>query len=115
MTAFVTIIVDAAENIWKAQNSAFLLRSFDGIVEINDENITPSNHLAIKRGDSVVLVSYQKGLITATETEIISNDIQPGDKIVIGYIGQTSKTQTANNRGGGMMGGGMGGPGGGPM
>ena len=115
MTAFVTIIVDAAENTWKAQNSAFLLRNFNGIVEVDDETVTPSNHLAIKRGNSVVLIPYKKGLTTATETQIISDEIQSGDKIVIGYVGQASKTQNANNRGGGMMGGGPGGPGGGPM
>ncbi len=115
MTAFVTIVVDAAENTWKAQNSAFLLRSFDGIVETTDQGITPSNHLAIKRGNSIILVPYKKGLTTATETEIISDEIQSGDKIVIGYVGQASKNKTTNNRGGGMMGGGPGGPGGGPM
>lgn len=115
MTAFVTIIIDAAENTWKAQNSAFLLRNFDGIIETNDETITPSNHLAIQRGGSVILIPYEKGLTTATETEIISDEIQFGDKIVIGYVGQASKTKTTNNRGGGMMGGGPGGPGGGPM
>ena len=103
MTAFVTIVVDAAKNAWKAQNSAFLLRDFGDIIETNDESITPSNHLAIKRGDSLILIPYTKGLTTATETQIISDEIQEGDKIVIGYTGQKSKTQT--NRGG-MMGGG---------
>jgi hypothetical protein len=104
MTAFVTITVSAAENVWKAQNSAFLLRDFGDIIETNDESITPANHLAIKRGDSIVLIPYSKGLTTATETQIISDDIHDGDKIVVGYTGQKTKRSTTNNRGG-MMGG----------
>ena len=106
MTAFVTITVNAAENAWKAQNSAFLLRDFGDIIETNDETITPENHLAIKRGSSVILVPYTKGLATATETQIISDEIQDGDKIIVGYSGQKSKRTSSNNRGGGMMGGG---------
>ena len=104
MTAFVTITVNAAKDAWKAQNSAFLIRSFDGIVETNDEKITPANHLAIQRDGKIILVPYTKGLATATETQIISDEIQNGDKIVIGYMGQKSKTKS-NGRGGGMMGG----------
>ena len=109
MTAFVTITVNSAKDTWKAQNSAFLVRSFDGIVETKDESITPQNHLAIMREGKVILVPYTKGLATATETQIISDEIMVGDKIVIGYMGQKSKIKTSG-RGGGMMGG----PGGGP-
>ena len=104
MTAFVTITVNAAKDAWKAQNSAFLIRSFDGIVETEDKSITPSNHLAIQRNGKIVLVPYAKGLATATETQIISDGIENGDKIVIGYMGQKSKTKSSG-RGGGMMGG----------
>ena len=119
MTAFVTIIVNAARDTWKVQNSALLLRSFDGIVETDDESVTPANHLAIKRGSKIILVPYTKGLVTATETQIISDDLEEGDKVIIGYMGQQKKTtsRNANNRGG-MMGGAPGGgaPGGGrPM
>lgn len=102
MTAFVTIIVNSATDTWKAQNSAFLIRSFDGIIETNDENITPKNHLAVQRDGKVILVPYTKGLATATETQIISDEIQEGDKIVIGYMGQKTKSQ--QNVRGGMMG-----------
>ena len=105
MTAFVTIIIDSAKDTWKAQNSAFLVRSFDGIIEVSDESINPKNHLAIKRGDSVILIPYKKGLVTATETEIISDEIKEGDKIVIGYAGQKSKNSNQKNNRGGMMGG----------
>ena len=109
MTAFVTITVNAAKDTWKAQNSAFLIRSFDGIVETHDESVNPNNHLAIMREGRVILVPYKKGLATATETQIISDEIQSGDKIVLGYMGQKSKTTTNNNRRGGMMGGPAGG------
>jgi hypothetical protein len=111
MTAFVTITVNEAKDAWKAQNSAFLIRSFDGIIETEDKAITPNNHLAIMRNGKIILVPFAKGLATATETQIISDDIQLGDKIVIGYVGQKSKTKS-NNRGGGMMGGPGGGAGG---
>ncbi len=111
MTAFVTIVVNSATDTWKAQNSAFLLRNFDGIVEVTDDKIKPTNHLAIKRGNEIVLVPYTKGISTATETQIISDEVKEGDKIVIGYVGQVATKRSGNNqRGGGMMGG----PGGGP-
>ena len=108
MTAFVTIIVSEKNDIWKVQNAALLLRSFEGIVE-DAGDATTKTHLAIKRGDTVSLVPYEKGLVTATETEIISEDIVSGDRIVVGKTGQTS---TTSNKTGGNRRGGMGGPGG---
>ena len=105
MTAFVTIIIDAAKDAWKAQNSGFLLRSFDGIVEVPNADIKPENYLAIKRGKDVVFVLYTKGLVTATDTQIISDEIMEGDKIIVGYVGQTSKAKKSTQRNGGMMGG----------
>lgn len=116
MTAFVTIVVDAASDAWKAQNAAFLVRSYKNLFENLDESISPTTHLAILRGNEVVFVKYQKGLSTATETQIISDDVQAGDKIIVGYIGQTTTTSANNNKRGGMggPGGGPGGPGG-PM
>lgn len=107
MTAFVTIIIQAAKDTWKAQNSAFLLRSFDDIVVVPDADVTPKTHLAIKRDKDIVFVKYTKGLSTATETQIISDEIVDGDKIIVGYVGQASKSAAKRN---GMMGG----PGGGP-
>ena len=107
MTAFVTIVVDSADDVWKATNSAFLLRSFNEIVEVSDDAINPTNHLAIQRDGKIILVPYTKGITTATETQIISDEIKDGDKIVIGYVGQSSSNKnTNNNRRGGMMGGG---------
>ena len=109
MTAFVTIVVDEAKDVWKAQNSAFLLRTFDGIVDITDESVNPKTHLAIKRGNKIEVVPYEKGLTNATETEIKSDEIIEGDQIVVGYVGQAAKSSAGNNRRGGM-----GGPAGGP-
>ena len=93
MTAFVTILISERNDVWKVQNSALILRSFDGIVE-NPGDATPSDHLAIQRivnGEpTVVLVPYEKGLVTATETEIISDQIQDGDRIIFGRYGLSS-------------------------
>lgn len=107
MTAFVTIVVDSAKDVWKATNSAFLLRSFNGIIDVSSDTVNPNNHLAIQRDGEITLVPYTKGIITATETQIISDEIKDGDKIVIGYVGQSSgvKSNNNNNRRGGMMGG----------
>ncbi len=108
MTAFVTIIVNAAEDTWKAQNAAFLVRSFENLVD-NPNKVTPETHLAILRDKDAILVPYEKGLVTPTETEIISDKIQQGDKIIVGRVGQVSggKKSTMRRQGhGGMMGGG---------
>lgn len=110
MTAFVTIIVDAVKDSWKAQNSAFLLRSFDDIVDVPNPEITPDKYFAIKRGNDIVFAKYTKGLTTATETQIISDEIVDGDKIIVGYVGQASKSKKSNQRGGMMGGPGAGGP-----
>ena len=39
---------------------------------------------------TVVLVPYEKGLVTATETEIISDGIQDGDRVIFGRYGMQS-------------------------
>lgn len=103
MTAFVTIIVSERSDVYKAQNAALLLRSFDGIVE-DAGDATPKTHLAVKRGDKITLVPYTKGLVTATETEIISDDIVDGDRIIVGKTGQSSGAGMNNNRRGAMGG-----------
>jgi len=123
MTAFVTIEVDSRTDVLKAANAAFLLRSFDGIVD-NPGDAKPRNNLAIERQSPVersqspvVLVPYKKGLVTATETEIIPDapdSLNVGDKIIVGKLGQASTAtggQMIGQRGG--MGGGGGMPGGG--
>ena len=105
MTAFVTIVVTEKHDVFKVQNAALVLRKFDGIVD-NAGDATPNDHLAIQRDGEVILIPYTKGLVTATETEIISDELRDGDRVVIGRTGQ--KTANTTNR--------MGGPGGGrPM
>ena len=93
MTAFVTILISEKVDVWKVQNSALILRNFDGIVEAPGD-ATPADHLAIQRmvngEQTVVLVPYEKGLVTATETEIISDEIQDGDRIIFGRYGLQS-------------------------
>ena len=107
MTAFVTIIVQEKRDVLKVQNSALLVRNFNGIVE-NPGDATPATHLAVMRNKNIILVPYTKGLVTATETEIISDEINDGDKLIIGRLGQKSSgTSMGNNRRGGMPGGPM--------
>ena len=106
MTAFVTIVVNRAEDVWYAQNSAFLVRSFENIYP-PAANVPTENHLAILRDKKVVIIEYKKGLVTATETEIISDQIQSGDKIIMGRIGQASSIKKSTMRGRPMGGGSM--------
>ncbi len=102
MTAFVTILVSEAHDVWKSQNSAFLVRDFKNIIVDAPENVKPSEQLAIMRDDNVVFVPYTKGLITATETQIVSDEIRDGDKVIVGRVGQsTSSAATQSRRGGG--------------
>ena len=104
MTAFVTIIISERDNVWKASNSAFLVRNFNHITE-DANGATPQTHLAILRDGEMMMIPYSKGLSTATETEIISDEIRVGDKIVTGRVG--SMQANKNNQ---MMRGPMGGP-----
>lgn len=100
MTAFVTIVVSEKKDVWSVQNAALILRKFDGIID-NPGDATPNDHLAILRDDKVLLIPYTKGLVTATETEIISDEIQDGDRVVVGRTGQkTAGTSTNRMRGG---------------
>lgn len=103
MTAFVTIVVTEKFDVFKVQNAALVLRKFDGIVD-NAGDATPNDHLAIQRDGKIILIPYTKGLTTATETEIISDELRDGDRVVIGRTGQ--KTANTTNRMGGPSGGG---------
>ncbi len=97
MTAFVTIVIAEKNNVWKTTNSAFLVRNFNNFVE-DTNGATPATHLAILREGDVVFVPYSKGLTTATETEIISDEIQQGDKVITGRVGAGA----SSSNGGGM-------------
>ncbi len=108
MTAFVTIVIDDKASVWKAPNAAFLVRTYANIKEDLSEDITPKTHLAIERigADDVIFIPYAKGLTTATETEIIADDIRAGDRIIVGRTGATSGGASTSGR----MGMGPGGP-----
>ena len=95
MTAFVTVVVADAKDIWKTKNSGLLIRSYKNIIDNVPDNITPQTHLAIKRDNNIVFVPYKKGLTTPTETQIISNDIKNNDKLIIGFTGQISTNKSA--------------------
>ena len=95
MTAFVTVIVAEAKNVWKTKNSGLLMRSFKNIVNTVNDDITPKTHLAIKRNKDVVFVPYKKGLTTPTETQIISDEIRDADKIIIGTVGQINSNKSS--------------------
>lgn len=103
MTAFVTIIVTEKHDVWKVQNAALLLRSFEGIVE-NPGDATPKTHLALLRGEQTALVPFEKGLVTATETEVVSDEIVQGDRIIVGRAGMDSAGATGAKRNGGGRG-----------
>lgn len=103
MTAFVTIIVTEKHDVWKVQNAALLLRSFEGIVE-NPGDATPKTHLALLRGEQATLVPFEKGLVTATETEVVSDEIVQGDRIIVGRAGMDSAGATGAKRNGGGRG-----------
>ena len=97
MTAFVTVVVAEAKDIWKTKNSALLMRSFQNVIKdkVLDEKITPKTHLAIKRDKDIVFVPYTKGLTTPTETQIISDDIKETDKIIVGIEGQSTTNKSS--------------------
>ena len=95
MTAFVTVVVAEAKDVWKTKNSALLLRSFKNIIKDVPEDITPKTHLAIKRDKNIVFVPYKKGIVTPTETQIISDEIHDKDKVIIGIIGQTTTNKSS--------------------
>ena len=99
MTAFVTIIISEKENVWRAANSAFLVRSFANFLDAETVNgATPVSHLAVLRDGDVIMIPFSKGLSTATETEIISDEIQMGDKVIVGRMGMaSSNTQQKMN------------------
>ena len=96
MTAFVTIIISEKDNVWKASNSAFLVRTYKHLLE-NDNGATPATHLVILRDGNLIVIPFKKGLSTATETEIMSEELQVGDKIITGKVGATpASTKTMN-------------------
>jgi len=106
MTAFVTILISEADNVFKTQNSALLVRSFKNIINELPEGVDPKTHLAILRDNKVLFVKYEKGLVTATETQIKSDEISEKDKIIVGRVGQAKNSAATAGQGRGNGGGG---------
>ena len=94
MTAFVTVVVANAKDAWKTKNAGLLMRTYKNIIDNVTDDITPKTHLAIMRGKNIVFVPYTKGLTTPTETQLISNEIKDQDKLIVGFVGQTSSNKT---------------------
>jgi HlyD family secretion protein len=94
MTAFVNVVVAEAQDIKKVQNSGLLIRSYKNLSENIGADISPKTHLAILRDGKLVFVPYKKGITTPTETQIISSDIQPNDKLVVGFVGQSTQNKS---------------------
>ncbi|MDR0319300.1 MAG: efflux RND transporter periplasmic adaptor subunit [Rickettsiales bacterium] len=112
MTAFVTITVSEKDDVWKAANSAFLVRDLGRISDddrVQTGELTAKDTLAVLRDGKVILIPYKKGMVTNIETEIVADGLQKGDRIITGKVGQAA----ANSKGGGMGGGGGSGGGGG--
>ncbi len=98
MTAFVTILVDAAKDVWKTQNAAFLVRNFKNIITDTPDGINPNEYIAVLRDGKPVFIKYTKGLITATETQIISDELKPDDKVIVGRVGQSTSSAATQAR-----------------
>lgn len=99
MTAFVTIMIDSATDVWKTQNAAFLVRNFKNIIVDAPDNVSPNEYIAVLRDDKPVFIKYTKGLITATETQIVSDELKADDRIIVGRVGQSaSSAATAARR-----------------
>ena len=103
MTAFVTILISEAKDIWKTQNAAFLVRDYKNIIQDMKEDVNPSEKLAILRDRKVVYIPYTKGLTTATETQIVSNEIKNGDRVIVGRVGQSASSSATQARRHGPM------------
>lgn len=98
MTAFVTILISEARDVWKTQNAAFLVRNFQNIIQDTPDDIKPDTHVALLREGKVVYAPYTKGLTTATESQIISDEIQQNDKIIVGRVGQSTSSSATQAR-----------------
>ncbi len=103
MTAFVTILISEAKDVWKTQNAAFLVRDYKNIIQDMKEDVKPSEKLAILRERKIVYIPYTKGLTTATETQIVSDEIKNGDRVIVGRVGQSASSSATQARRRGPM------------
>lgn len=103
MTAFVTILVSEAKDIWKTQNAAFLVRDYKNIIQDIPDDVKPNEKLAVLRGGKIIYIPYTKGLTTATETQIVSDELKDGDRVIVGRVGQTTSSAATQARRRGPM------------
>ena len=103
MTAFVTILISEAKDIWKTQNAAFLVRDYKNIIKDAPADISPLKTLAILRDKKIIYVPYSKGLRTATETQIVSQELKEGDRVIVGRVGQSTSSAATQARRRGPM------------
>ena len=98
MTAFVTILVSEAKDVWKTQNAAFLVRNFKNIITDAPDNISPNEYIAVLRDGKPVFIKYTKGIATATESQIVSDELKPDDRIIVGRVGQSTSSAATQAR-----------------
>lgn len=103
MTAFVTILVSEAKDIWKTQNAAFLVRDYKNIIQDIPDDVKPNEKLAVLRGGKIIYIPYTKGLTTATETQIVSDELKDGDRVIVGRVGQSTSSAATQTRRRGPM------------
>ncbi|MBP5485889.1 MAG: efflux RND transporter periplasmic adaptor subunit [Alphaproteobacteria bacterium] len=98
MTAFVTILISEAKDVWKTQNAVFLVRNFKNIITDTPDNINPNEYIAVLRDGKPVFIKYTKGLTTATESQIISDELKSDDRIIVGRVGQSTSSAATQAR-----------------
>ncbi len=96
MTAFVTILINAKNDIFKVSNRAFNVKMDDGA----KEKLSPKEAVIyrLNADNHITPIKVAKGISNALETEVISPDIKEGDKIVEEIIKLGSKKNGADKQ-----------------
>ncbi len=109
MTAFVTILIEEKNNVLKAKNNAFSVKNLKELNQderIQNGELNGTNAFLILRENNKkpIIAKYKKGIYTALESEIISDEVFEGDKIITGLANaQTDKKSTKKGHMGGPM------------
>ena len=59
--------------------------------------------MAVLRGGKIIYIPYTKGLTTATETQIVSDELKDGDRVIVGRVGQSTSSAATQARRRGPM------------
>ncbi len=99
MTAYLNIVIKKEENILKVNNSVF---NFVPNSEKGNKNRN-KNIMYKLVGKDLQQIEVKKGIVSDTETQIISDQVKEGDDIVEGYLdpSQKSKSNFGPGAGGG--------------